>query len=76
MNDPEPELWSRYLAGSKAIDDLFSKGYRCPSNATGVRCLCGGLIPPKKDICRYWVAVEKIAREIGGATWEVVGKLK
>lgn len=70
--DPDPSLWARYIRGSRAFDDLYSAGARCPSNHTGARCLCK---EPKREICKYSQAVFKLAEEIGGATWEVVQKI-
>jgi hypothetical protein len=67
--DVNPNLWSRYLRGTRAYDDLYSSGQRCPENPAGARCMC---LIPRKEICRYWVGVVALAEEIGGATAEIV----
>lgn len=71
--DANPELWTRYLAGSRAFDERYSAGERCPSNATGAKCLCE---KPEKKICQIWRAVVGIAEKIGGETWNVVQKIE
>ena len=69
------ETWRRYLAGTRAFDDLHASGARCPGNPQGVRCTCGSPTP-KERICRYWNGIEELVRQIGGATKEAFLKMK
>ena len=71
--DVDPELWRRYLAGCKALERKWATGERCPTNPDGARCRCQR---PATDICRYWIGVESLAKQIGGAEWELVEKMK
>ena len=65
----QPSLWLRYLKGSKALDNLYTHGQRCPCNPDGIRCLC---LIPKEQICLIWVRVAELAEQIGGWTAEHV----
>lgn len=58
--------WLRYVKGAKAFDELWGKGKRCPNNDGGVRCKCQ--TPTKSDYCAYFVGLETLVKEIGGAT--------
>ncbi len=66
----EPSLWLRYLKGSRAYDNLYSQGQRCPGNPNGARCQC---LIPKEKICLVWIRLAEIADQIGGWTAEHVG---
>ena len=70
--DINPDLWRRYLRGSKAVDDLYSAGKRCPSNPLGARCQC---LIPNAQYCKFFLAVVGIAEEIGGVISETVKKI-
>ena len=69
----DPELWQRFLRGTKAFDNLYGAGKRCPSNSDGARCIC---LIPQKDYCKYFIGVVALAEEIGGATAELVRKMQ
>jgi hypothetical protein len=71
--DVNPELWSRYLKGTRAFDNLYGAGKRCPSNPDGARCTC---LIPQKDYCRFFVGVVGLAEQIGGGTLEIVQGIK
>jgi hypothetical protein len=72
-DDVDPGLWSRYVAGAKAFDKLYAAGARCPMNDEGARCKCTSF---SADICRYWHGLEKLGREIGGATWIMIQRME
>ena len=61
--------FSKYIAGTKAFDNAYAAGERCPSNKAGARCRC---TTPTAKICRIWHRVAELAREIGGKTKEMV----
>jgi len=65
----DASLWLRYLKGTKALDNLYSQGLRCPGNPDGIRCRC---LLPKDKICLIWVRVAELAEQIGGWTGEHV----
>lgn len=65
MTDPNPELWGKWLQGSRAFDTLWGAGERCPNNQRGARCRCTA---PSGAICKIWVRLSEIAEKIGGAT--------
>ena len=72
--DCDPVLWLRYVKGAKALDTLYSQGKRCPMNDGGVRCKCQ--TPTKSDYCAYFVGLETLVNEIGGATLAMMRRLK
>ena len=68
----DASLWIRYLKGTRAWDDLCTKGQSCPGNPDGIRCGC---LLPENQICLIWGRVAEIAGQIGGWTAEHVGGL-
>jgi hypothetical protein len=71
--DVDPQLWLRYVKGAKAFDLLYGSGKRCPNNGQGTRCKCD---IPKQDYCRYFCGVADLAKQIGGATAEIIGGME
>ena len=69
----DPALWVRYVRGSRAFDQLYGSGSRCPNNQAGARCRCD---IPRDEICRYWHGVEGIAKQIGGVVAEITEKME
>lgn len=68
--NPDPELWAKWLRGTRAFDTLWGAGERCPANGKrGARCLCAA---PSAGICKIWVRLAEIAEGIGGTTAEMV----
>ena len=57
------DLVTRYAAGGRAWDDLYTQGERCPSNLEGAKCKC--LIADTK-MCIIWQRLEELAQQIGG----------
>jgi hypothetical protein len=62
----DPEVWDRYMIGTRSFDALYATGARCPSNPDpdAAKCLCA---VPKEKICKYWWALGGLASKIGGA---------
>ena len=69
--DVDGHLWLRYLRGSRAFDNLWGEGKRCPNNPQGTRCAClpgvtGG------QYCEVWKRLEELADAIGGTARAMV----
>lgn len=64
-----PQLWLRWLKGTRAFDDLWGQGQRCPKNPAGARCRCS---VPGPRYCQIWTRLEELGRQIGGVEAEIV----
>ena len=65
-SDVDPELWLRYMKGSRYLDDLWCSGQRCPANPEPdkIKCKCFA----ESNYCNAARRVEEIAAALGGAT--------
>jgi len=60
------DVWQKYLEGTRAFDDLWGKGIRCPQSSPQGRCMCD---PPwTQRICLIWHRIQEIECEIKLAT--------
>lgn len=67
------ELVAKLAVGSRAFDDLYAQGRRCPSNPQGIRCNC---LIAKDKFCLIWKRLEVLAGDIGGVLNEVIKQMR
>ena len=59
----DPEAWIRWLKGTRAFDELWGKGARCPSgNSNGAACTCER---PREKLCQIWQRLEDVSLDVG-----------